>query len=108
MAVSGSKYWSSKREIEMQTNTQSRKHDDAIDWPNGMGFTPCTSAYAAKMRERDAIKAKPEYDYLADQSPDGFIHMDDLSAADYEAWNRLDNELGSMQLDGHLGQSERW
>ena len=55
MAVSGSKYWSSKREIEMQTNTQSRKHDDAIDWPNGMGFTPCTSAYAAKMRERAAL-----------------------------------------------------
>lgn len=80
--------------------------DDAIYWPNGLGCTPCTKAYADKMAERDAIKAKPEYDDLT--GPDGWLSMDDLTPADYEAWNRADAELGSMQIDGQIGQGESW
>lgn len=80
--------------------------DDAILWPNGAGCTPCTSAYAEKMAERDAIKNKDEYAELA--GPDGFLSMEDLSAEDYEAWNRLDYELDTMLLEGQLGKGERF
>jgi hypothetical protein len=80
--------------------------DDTIFWPNGKGFTPCTKAYADKKAERDAIKNKPDYDDI--RGADGWVSMDDLTPDDYEAWNRLDNELGSMQIAGHLGQGEAW
>ncbi len=71
------------------------QHDDAIEWPNGEGFTPCTTEYAALMDKADAIK--PDY-----------VRMDDLSPADYETWNALQAKLDSMQLAGHLGKSVRY
>ena len=72
------------------------RHTDSLEWPNGEGFTPCTPEYRATMEERDAIL-----------DPFGSINLDDLSPEDYQRWNVLDNELMGMQLDGHLGQSER-
>ncbi len=68
---------------------------DAIEWPNGEGFTPCTREYAALMDERDAIL--PDY-----------LNLDDLSPEDYQSWNVLDQKLLSMQADGHLGKGERY
>jgi hypothetical protein len=70
-------------------------HDDAIEWPNGEGFTPCTRAYAAICDEMDAIK------------PDD-VNMDDLSPEDYQRFNELLNQRDQMMLDGHLGKSVRY
>ena len=79
--------------------------NDCILWPNLEGLTPCTPAYAAKMAERDAIKAKPEYEEVA---VNGFVPMDYLSPDDYQAWNQLDAELGSMQIEGQVGMGEKF
>lgn len=50
------------------------KHDAAIYWPNGRGYTPCTQEYADKLAERDAIH-DPRYG-----------NLDDLSPADYNKY----------------------
>jgi hypothetical protein len=71
------------------------KHDDAIEWPNGEGFTPCSSEYAQLIDRMDAIK------------PENF-NLDDLSPQDYEEWNRLDDKKYSMLAEGHLGKSIRY
>lgn len=70
-------------------------HDDAIEWPNGEGYTPCTREYAEMYDRMDAIK------------PDD-VRMDELSPEDYEAWNALDHQRCQMQIDGHLGKSIRY
>ncbi len=66
--------------------------DDAIEFPNGRGFTPCTREYADLVAKLNAIK------------PDD-VNMDDLSPADYEEWNCLDNQRVRMQMEGHVGKS---
>jgi inactivated superfamily I helicase len=70
-------------------------HDDAIEWPNGEGFTPCTREYAELIDKRDALK------------PD-WINLDDLSPADYQEWCTLDAQLNQLQCAGHLGKSVRY
>ena len=71
------------------------KHDDAIEWPNGEGFTPCSREYAELMDKRDALK------------PD-WVNLDDLSPEDYQEWNVLDNRMLELQASGHLGKSVRY
>jgi len=80
--------------------------DDMLIWPNFDGSTPCTKAYAETMAARDAIKNKPEYDDI--RGADGWLPIDDMTAEDYEAWCRLDAQLGSMQIEGQVGMGERW
>ena len=71
------------------------KHDDAIEWPNGLGFTPCSREYAEICDKMDALK------------PD-WINMDDLSPEDYQEWNALSFRRDSLMADGHLGKSVRY
>lgn len=81
------------------TDTTSRlRLDDALDWPNGEGFTPCTREYADKMAAREAI-----YDANHDEGS-----TEDLSPEDYQRWHELDSELCQMQMAGHIGKSERY
>lgn len=70
-------------------------HHDAIEWPNGEGYTPCTCEYAEIYDRLNAIK------------PDD-VNMDDLSIEDYNEWHRLDHERAAMQMNGHLGKSVRY
>lgn len=70
-------------------------HDDAIEWPNHKGFTPCTSEYARVVDELDAIK------------PAG-VRLDDLTADDYQLWHELDSKRCQMQMAGHLGKPVRY
>jgi hypothetical protein len=71
------------------------KHSATIDWPNGQGYTECTPEYAAIYDEIEAIKP-------AD------VRMDDLSAEDYETFNRLDSQRCQMQMAGHVGRGVRY
>ncbi len=70
-------------------------HNDAIEWPNGLGFTPCTRAYAEIVDRMEAIK------------PDD-VYLNDLSAEDYETFCQLDSDRCQMQMSGHLGKSVRY
>jgi hypothetical protein len=73
-----------------------REHhlDDAITWPNGEGFTPCTRAYAELCDKLAALK--PET-----------VNLDDLSPDDYNEFCALSHRRDQMQAEGHLGQSVR-
>lgn len=71
-------------------------HSDVLDWPNGRGFTPCTPAYRTLLDIRNDI-----YD------PNSGGSLEDLSMEDYNRWNRLEDFLASLHLNGHLGQGER-
>lgn len=75
------------------------EHTAAIFWPNGMGETPCSEAYA---------KAKDERDAIYEAGNDDGTTMDDLTPEEYQRWNELDHELGNMQINGHLGASIRY
>jgi hypothetical protein len=70
-------------------------HDDCIEWPNGLGFTPCTKAYAEITDQMNAIK------------PDD-VNLDDLSPDDYNEFCSLSYKRDQMQSDGHLGKSIRY
>ena len=70
-------------------------YDDAIEFPNGLGFTPCTRAYADVCDAMDALK------------PD-WVNLDDLSPADYNEWNSLCHRREQMMMEGHLGRSVRY
>lgn len=72
---------------------------DAIEWPNGKGFTPCSREYAKLMDARNAV-----YDANVDEDRS----LSDLSPEDYEIWNVLDNKLLNLQANGHLGKSVRY
>lgn len=76
------------------------QHTDAIDWPNGEGYTPCTPEYASLMAERDRI-----YDANYDR-PDRTL--EDLSPEDYQRWHVLNDRLHTMQADGALGKPVRF
>lgn len=69
---------------------------DQIEWPNGMGYTPCT---------KKAFECRREIDYM---SMNGEISMDDMSSVDYENYNRLLDKLACLQGDGHFGTSVRF
>jgi hypothetical protein len=81
---------------------------DAIEWPNGEGFTPCTPEYAAIIDEMDAILPR-------DIMIGGILltserkNLDDLSPEDYQRWNVLEDKRAEMQMSGlHLGKSVRY
>ncbi|AGC35738.1 hypothetical protein ACP46_gp53 [Rhizobium phage RHEph06] len=73
------------------------EHNHRVHFPNGMGYTPCTKEYRLALDEREAI---------CDPNEGESIH--DLSSEDYQRWSELDNALGLMQLDGHLGKAVRY
>ena len=69
-----------------------------LQCPNGKGYPPCSQTYAQVKARRDAI-----------WSFDDGGTLEDLSPADYEAWNRADMELLGLQASGeHLGKSVRF
>lgn len=74
------------------------EHTGLLYWPNGLGETPCSRAYEAKSDEMCVIY-NPSYD-------DGTL--DDLSPEDYNRYCTLENDLGVMQMNGHLGKSHRY
>lgn len=69
---------------------------DVIEWPNGEGETPCSAEYADLTRQIDEM------------SDFGRIRMDDMSPADYEAFNRLLYDRLGLQSRGHLGTGYRY
>lgn len=71
------------------------EHTARLEFPNGLGYTPCTPEYLAARQAMDAIKA-----------PD--TSFNDLSPADYQTWNELQHAADNMQLNGHLGKSVRY
>ncbi len=71
-------------------------HDAIIDWPNGKGYTPCTAEYWNLHDERESLK------------PTDDETLDDLSPERYQRYCEIDNELGGLQLNGHLGKSVRY
>lgn len=73
------------------------QHTERLEFPNGMGYTPCTEEY------KDAFDARKD---ICDANEGESIH--DLSPALYQEWCTLDNKLMGLQLDGHLGKSVRY
>lgn len=77
------------------TEIKSVVHADCLDWPNGLGMTPCSIEYRNTFDE--AARIKPDH-----------VNMDDLSPSDYQRWNELQNTLANLQAHGHLGKSIRF
>jgi hypothetical protein len=71
-------------------------HNSSLEWPNGLGFTPCTEEYRELFDEQMTI---------FDPNTDG--SLDDLSPADYNRWNMLADKLAGLQMNGHLLPGER-
>jgi len=71
------------------------KFDDAIEWPNGLGYTPCTREYAELCDKMDVLK--PDY-----------INLDDLSPDDYNEFCSLSHRRDQLLGEGHLGKSVRY
>jgi len=84
--------------IEAQRQPVGLVHDDSIEWPNMLGFTPCTRQYA-DLHQR-VQEAAP--DFLMGET------LDDLPPERYEAYCRLEHALGVLQLEGHLLKGERY
>lgn len=74
----------------------SKIFDHEIEFPNGLGYTPCTKEYF------DIYQAK---DMLSDG---GRIMPNDMSSEDYNRFCHLDNDALNLQADGHLGKSVRY
>lgn len=75
------------------------EHSDFLDWPNGMGYTPCSAKYRSLFEERNGIYQPGNDDGLT---------MNDLSPEDYQRWNELDSELANLQIAGHTGKGVRY
>lgn len=75
------------------------EHTETIEWVNGAGYTPCTKQYRDLLDEKETIVAK----YVDDD-----LTLDEYEPADYQRFCEIDNELGNLQLSGHLGKSERF
>ena len=71
-------------------------HVEFLDWPNGLGFTPCSEQYRKLADMRDVV---------CDVQAGGNIN--DLTSEDYELYSRIDDALAGLQLAGHIGQGER-
>lgn len=71
-------------------------YDDAIEWPNGCGFTPCSKEYAEVM---DCIDAMSDF---------GRISMNDMSGEDYQSFNVLLAKRDTLLMSGHVGKSVRY
>jgi hypothetical protein len=69
---------------------------ESLEWPNGEGYTPCSAEYAAIMDAMEAIKPND-------------VNLDDLSPADYQEWNVLEDKRAALQMSGkHLGKAIRY
>jgi hypothetical protein len=77
--------------------TQPLVHNDSLEWPNGLGFTPCTEEYRRLFDEQMAI-----FDPNTDSGT-----INDLDKDDYNRWNMLDDKLAGLQMAGHLLPGER-
>lgn len=73
------------------------QHEGLLYWPNGLGETPCSKEYEAKSDAMWVIFDPTSGSTLADLSP-----------ADYNCYCQLENELGMLQLAGHVGKSRRF
>lgn len=74
------------------------KHLDVIEWPNGLGCTPCSIEYRNLHDEQVRIH---------NPAIDG-ANIEKLSPEDYQQWMTLDNKLLELQAAGHLGKSVRY
>lgn len=74
-------------------------HTAKIEFPNGLGFTPCTQEY---------LDTKTARDNICDPNYSENDRVSDLPAELYQEWSVLDNKLMNMQCDGHLGKSVRY
>jgi hypothetical protein len=70
-------------------------HNDFLEFPNGRGFIPCSEPYRILLEIRDGIC-----------NINAGENIEDLSAEDYQRWSGLDDFLGSMHLNGHIGKAE--
>lgn len=82
--------------IKNVTFTPAIQHTTQLDWPNGKGYTPCTAEYKEKHDRVFELNTKAHTD------PDG------LTDEEYNEVRSLENDMGSMQLNGHLGKSVRY
>ncbi len=75
-------------------------HLEAIYWENGQGETPCSVEYKAKYDERES---------LIDKVREGdTFNPSDFSPEDYNTYHQIENDLGVLQINGHLGKGERY
>jgi hypothetical protein len=68
-----------------------------IEFPNGKGYTPCSQLYAQLVDERDGLRAMYEA-----------LPLDQWHRDDYERFSELENKLGVLQLNGHVGAAVRY
>jgi hypothetical protein len=78
--------------------TSKIEHNEQLEWPNGQGYTPCSTEYATTYDARNAIYNPNEEGRT----------LNSLSAADYQEWCSLDHKLGTLQLQGHTGKGVRY
>lgn len=76
-------------------------HVCRIEFPNGMGYTPCSQAYRDKY---DALQAILSNNDIAEHR----LSMDSLTPENYDKYNHLQNDLANLQCDGHTGKSVRF
>lgn len=70
-------------------------HDDAIYWPNGLGYTCCSAAYASA--HDDLLAARRDYEDAGGE--------DTTDAAAYERYHRASHRVDQMLgAGGHLGE----
>ncbi len=75
------------------------EHNAILDWPNGEGYTPVSQEYLDLINKRDAIyEAGRDYEMC----------LDDLPPDQYNQYCQLDNDIGVLQLNGHVGKSVRF
>jgi hypothetical protein len=75
------------------------KYEATIEWPNHLGYTPCTVEYRDVMMARDTI-----YDSYFDEG----LTYEDMTPEDYQEWSVLCHRLDQLQASGHLGESIRY
>ncbi len=80
-----------------------KAHVEAVFWPNGLGETPCTQEYKALLDEQNALRDKYTDILTGIQE-----FVDDWSNEDYNRFHQIANDLGVLQLDGHLGKGFKY
>lgn len=71
------------------------KHTAHLDFPNGLGYTPCTAEYRRIALEVRDLNAKAHSDA-------------GLTDEEYNRVNELENKLGVLSLEGHMGRPVRY
>lgn len=73
------------------------EHTEKLEFPNGLGYTPCSREY-----KEIAIQVRLLNDIAHNEDGRG------LTNDEYNLVNELENRMGVMQLNGHLGRSVRY